>query len=63
MHVDDIETFRDALLMKTHRVSGNKKIGFRLIIPMEAYVRADQPEQYTCAVMQDGTLVYQPVHQ
>jgi hypothetical protein len=62
VHVDDIETFRNALLMKTYRVSGNKKIGFRLIIPTEAYVVAMQPEKYTCAVMQDGTLVYQPVH-
>ena len=48
--------------MKTYHVSGNKKIGFRLIIPTEAYVQAMQPERYTCAVMQDGTLVYQPVH-
>ena len=48
--------------MKTYHVSGNKKIGFRLIIPTEAYVAAMQPERYTCAVMQDGTLVYQPVH-
>jgi hypothetical protein len=48
--------------MKTYHVSGNKESGFRLNIPMEAYVRAMQPERYTCAVMQDGTLVYQPVH-
>jgi len=48
--------------MKTYHVSGNKESGFRLNIPMEAYVQAMQPERYTCAVMQDGTLVYQPVH-
>ena len=47
--------------MKHYKVSGNKEAGFRLAIPMEAYVAAMQPERYTCAVMQDGTLVYQPV--
>ena len=48
-------------MKKYYKVSGNRKIGFRLNIPTEAYVDAMQPEAYTCAVMQDGTLVYQPV--
>ena len=48
-------------MRKYYKVSGNKKIGFRLIIPTESYMDAMQPEAYTCAVMQDGTLVYQPV--
>jgi len=47
--------------MKHYKVSGNKKIGFRLIIPIESYMNSEQPAAYTCAVMQDGTLVYQPV--
>jgi len=48
--------------MKHYKVSGNKEAGFRLAIPIEAYLNAMQPKAYTCAVMQDGTLVYQPVH-
>lgn len=47
--------------MKHYKVSGNKTAGFRLAIPMEAYLNAEQPRAYTCAAMQDGTLVYQPV--
>ena len=50
------------MIEKTYHVSGNEKIGYRLIIPMEAYKVAMQPQRYTCAVMQDGTLIYQPVH-
>lgn len=46
---------------KYWKVGGNKSAGFHLIIPREAYLIADQPKAYTCAVMQDGTLVYQPV--
>jgi hypothetical protein len=43
-------------------VSGNRTIGYRLAIPLDAYLNAMQPRAYTCAAMQDGTLVYQPVH-
>lgn len=43
------------------KVSGNKTIGFRLAIPIDAYNRADQPKEYDCVTFQDGTLVYQPV--
>ena len=51
-----------SMIKKTYHVSGNEKIGYRLIIPMEAYKVAMQPQRYTCAVTQDGILVYQPVH-
>jgi hypothetical protein len=43
------------------KVTGNKRVGFRIAIPMEAYVNAMQPERYDVVCMQDGTLVYQPV--
>lgn len=48
-------------MRKHYKVTGNKTIGYRLVIPMEAYLVADQPKAYTCCAMQDGTLVYQPV--
>jgi hypothetical protein len=44
-----------------YKVSGNKGIGFRLIIPMKAYLDAMQPKEYDCVAFRDGTLVYQPV--
>jgi hypothetical protein len=47
--------------MKHYKVSGNKTIGFRIAIPMEAYIDAMQPGAYTCVSMQNGTLIYQPV--
>jgi hypothetical protein len=47
---------------KFWKVGGNKAAGYHLVIPRDAYLQANQPEAYTCAVMQDGTLVYQPVH-
>ena len=43
------------------KVSGNKHSGFRIAIPMEAYLNAMQPKRYDVVCMQDGTLVYQPV--
>ena len=43
------------------KVSGNKKIGFRLIIPIDAYNNAMQPKKYDCVAFRDGTLVYQPI--
>lgn len=48
--------------MKQYKVRGNKGLGHTIAIPAEAYDAAMQPEEYTCAVMQDGTLIYQPVH-
>ena len=48
-------------IMKHYKVRGNKSLGWNIAIPSEAYVQAEQPEHYTCAVMQDGTLVYKPV--
>jgi hypothetical protein len=42
-------------------VNGNKKKGVRIAIPISAWLDAMQPRAYTCAAMQDGTLVYQPV--
>ena len=44
------------------KVSGNKKAGFRIAIPQEAYNNAMQPKKYDCVAFLDGTLVYQPVH-
>jgi hypothetical protein len=44
------------------KVSGNKEVGFRIAIPIEAYFNAMQPKRYDCVVFRDGTLVYQPVH-
>jgi hypothetical protein len=44
-----------------YKVSGNKEIGYRLIIPMKAYLDAMQPKEYDCVSFQGGTLVYQPV--
>jgi hypothetical protein len=49
-------------MKKHYRVTGSKKQGFKLNIPMESYIDAMQPKAYTCAAMQDGTLIYQPVH-
>lgn len=43
------------------KVSGNKMIGYRLAIPIDAYNNAMQPEKYDCVVFRDGTLVYRPV--
>jgi hypothetical protein len=47
--------------MKHYTVRGSKKDGWSIAIPSEPYVNAEQPKEYTCAAMQDGTLVYQPV--
>ena len=47
--------------MKQYKARGNKELGWNIAIPSEAYRLADEPEEYTCAVMQDGTLIYQPV--
>jgi hypothetical protein len=43
------------------KISGNRKIGYRLIVPIEAYNNAGQPKEYDCVAFRDGTLVYQPV--
>ncbi|MFA5382601.1 MAG: hypothetical protein WC356_05510 [Candidatus Micrarchaeia archaeon] len=48
--------------MTGYKVRGNKELGWSIAIPSEAYAQADKPEEYTVCVMQDGTLVYQPVH-
>ena len=50
------------MIVKTYHVSGNETIGYRLIIPMKAYLKAGQPEKYICTIKRNGTLVYQPVH-
>ena len=49
--------------MKHYIVRGNKELGWSIAIPSDAYTNAEQPKEYTCAAMQDGTLVYQPVRQ
>ena len=46
---------------KHYKVSGNDKIGFRLIVPKEAHMLAGRPTAYTCWYGGDGTIVYQPV--
>lgn len=44
-----------------YHVSGNKKIGYRLIIPKKALKSENISRIYKCTVKRDGTLVYQPV--
>jgi hypothetical protein len=44
-----------------YNVRGNSEMGWAISIPRDAYIAAMQPKHYTCAVMSDGTLVYQPV--
>jgi hypothetical protein len=44
-------------MKEIYKVSGNEKIGFRLIVP----VRARPRKAYYFEVRQDGTLVYRPV--
>ena len=46
---------------KYYKVSGNKEIGRRLVIPQEAYLIAGEPRCYTCWYNGDGTIVYIPV--
>lgn len=43
------------------KVRGNRELGYSIAVPTEAYNNAMQPEKYECVVMEDGTLVYQPV--
>ena len=49
-------------MQTTYKAYNNKKTGVHIAIPKEAYINAGEPKEYTVCVMQDGTLVYQPVH-
>ena len=46
---------------KVYHVTGNKKIGYRLIIPQIAMKSEQVSDKYLCHVKRNGTLVYQPV--
>ena len=49
--------------MKTYHVSGNRKSGFRIAIPLETYEKEGTPsEEYNISVFQDGSFLCQPVH-
>ena len=44
-------------MKKMYKVSGNDKIGHRIIIPS----CVERAEAYTCRVMPNGRLIYDPV--
>jgi 16S rRNA U516 pseudouridylate synthase RsuA-like enzyme len=49
------------MILKTYKVSGNEKIGYRLVIPSQVYKMFNKPKRYTCEVAEDGALMYKPV--
>jgi len=49
------------MILKTYNVSGNERVGYRLVIPSQVYKMFNKPKKYTCEVTEDGTLTYKPV--
>jgi hypothetical protein len=50
-----------SMTKEIYKVSGDRERGFRLNIPMAAYLDAMQPVAYTCTVLKNGSLIYDPV--
>jgi hypothetical protein len=48
---------------RTYHTSGNKKIGYRLIVPQKALRTEQVSGIYRCVVKRNGTLIYIPVVQ